>query len=294
MKLCTITNIVSDFFNVDIENHDIKKMKYGIANAVYKVSVIENDYIIKVYKVKTDFRFQNCFMNMCIKCGVRCVYPLNSASTEFSGMQVNIYPFIKGQHHWNINELHIDKLIELLNTLPKYNNDTVGPNLLRKINMYASFLINCNFRYIDEKKIIWTLERYNDVLNLNCFLEQNIAHADLGPSNIIWQNKSHLYIIDFDECCVAPLYYDWLVLAVKHSISTQGDFNKKIFEAFLDAYYKMGIDTAYINKLFSLYCIKVLFEKWYFIENEYIKESDQRQMKDPWSFWFELLVNIYR
>ena len=196
------------------------------------------------------------------------------------------YRYIKGEKINYLNrKICINILFNLANKMEMIcNNNLCGLTYYDKIDLY---FMKTKEKHLENRTefIRRTLQKkYMKIKKLyNC---NTLIHGDLDYSNMLWKNNK-CYLIDFDECCMAPKGMDaaifivrLLIKSIKENAQLNCDFD----------YYVKSLDVE-INHML-IYIIKVIIEKICLEHDGIICIDDEQQKKDSLFLWFDLFTRI--
>lgn len=113
---------------------------------------------------------------------------------------------------------------------------------------------------------------------------------------ILFGKKNKPVIIDFDECVVAPIGYEFIVFLIKYCFQN-GIFDLQKANRIMRQYHKIFStyykNSSYLKELWYFYISKVLLEKLYYYDLGYIELEDPIQIKDNYLWWLKLLTDQY-
>ncbi len=269
---------IKKHFN-DVKN--IKLIPYGIANSVYEVETENSNYAIKCYHSKMK---KNNIAPITYDQNNNEFY---SSELIYEDDNRIIMDYINGQHKTNLSNEEIDVICNFIKYFSQNYNAEV--TLENKINSYQ------NLKSTKRKDVEKALD---DFWNKNSFeikeLFSNVvtSHGDLSSTNIIFNNNK-ISVIDYDEVCLAPKYYDYVVFALKHSF-VNGSFNEDELNRFIDIYksHEEDFDINSFKLTLLVYLYKILKEKIYWEATGLINLEDEYQKQDNYIMYFELFKKL--
>lgn len=283
MNLKDISNYFLINLNIEFSTLDVIK-EHGLSY-VYKVRYNENNYILKIYRKKLDFKSSD---NLIRFLNANKINSIKALSTHEIGDYIcAFYPYIEGKHIFNYSDIEIDQLTNLLSVLYKNNLTNSDYTIIDKCDSYFSYLLSRNDKYVsnDIYKLLYMTYK-NLVFSNDDFV---LVHGDLSNTNLIW-NES-INVIDFDETIMAPREYELCSCIIKNCFDN-GVFDicqaKKIFDSLNN---KVEIDYKKFRTSWNLYIIKVIVEKLFYLEQSAIKKNSEKKGRDHWSYWYNLLLN---
>lgn len=300
-------NIIKEYYKKNISKNDLHKIinsiintnvisykeeKGGVANIVYRVKTSTGYYIIKKYLYDYDFDLSNELYNIYNNHNINSIYPLNKEPINYNSLYYNIFPYKKKDLIRQKIDLNLLAKIATCNNEEFINNEKTSIN--NKCDKYYNYLIsNKSFKKSKLKKEIeYVLKNYKDICKSKIVEEKYLKHGDISTNNLISSNKK-IYVIDFDETCIAPKLYDYAVIVIKiftkNGIINTKEYNK--FQSKISKCYKEYNDKDYKN-IIKYYLCKVLLEKFYYHEKNIIDLFSKKQLKDNYKYYLKLLSTI--
>lgn len=267
-----------------------KKNNFGIANTVYVVKTFTKSFIIKKYLYNYDFDLINTLYEIYKKNNINVICPINKKSIYYKGHNYNIFEYKKSNCRFDYSINYFCKLVSCDRI---YTNKSKKIKLSDKIEGYEEYLRNIDLESSLSKEITFVIDVFDEIKNDKMFKEVYINHGDISINNIIINNKK-VYLIDFDETCLANQLYDFAVIAVKF-FTVNGNFVKKKLDKFIFEVKKQlnyyNVEDFYIS--IQYYLCKLLLEKFYLHCIEKIDLFNSVQMQDDYKIYLQMLKNIY-
>ena len=219
--------------------------------------------------------------------GIKVVKPINNRIIKVKKGNYNVFEYIDNCNNKRITE---ELLFNIIKTDRRYDGNNT---LIDKCNNYYNNLIRIKPESTNlYKEIIYVTDKYKKIINNDIFNEKYINHGDLSIDNIL-QGKDDNYIIDFDEASIAPFLYDFAVIVIKQFVE-KDDIKRIEFERLkklISKEYKHYEERVFYM-ITEFYLIKILMEKFYFHLNGEINLYSQKQRKDSYMKYMELLKNL--
>lgn len=202
---------------------------------------------------------------------------------------IYIYSYIDGKSYRITSSEQVNKLFEMINNVNKieFNKSFNKNNIFKKYDKYKQYLISNakDFSKIVNKIMLYD-KKYVSKIDKSKYY---IAHGDLCFKNIIWKNNNP-FLIDFDECCLAPKEYDYANFLIKNCF-INNKFNIKLARKIINVARNYNIDIDNLKNNIYFYIIKVLIEKLYYHLLFGLNIECEDQKKDYWLWWYNLLIN---
>ena len=280
--------------NLNLQLKSYKKEKDGVANKVYLIKTQKDNYIIKKYLYNYDFNLSSKLYKIYNNNGIDVIEPINPKPINYKNIQYNIFEYKKATHlSKKISNEYLKKIVCCKNRKINKVND-YSSVITEKCEKYYNYLNNLGKQSFKTPKseMNLVLNTYRGLRTMKILDEKYLNHGDISAQNII-KSFDKLYLIDFDEACIAPRLYDFAVIVIK--IFTKNDkFNKKEFMQFKESIsneYKDYTESDYIN-IIKYYLCKILLEKFYFYENDKIDILSSEQLKDNYKQYLRLLTDL--
>lgn len=205
-------NIVEDLVNLileqcDISVNNVKKIDLG-TNAVFDLG----NYILKIYAVNENSNSKSdCIREIILsKLLISSHYHVPTIiKTGYIDDRYNIY--------YNVMEKFND-LVPVCNILANPNSLNYM-EFLKKLHLLIkcinSLQVNLNIVNLYSKSIMGELSRNNEYVQyVNRYLTNNhfkfgIVHGDLSETNIYYNNKGEIIILDFEDWMYAPFIVEY-------------------------------------------------------------------------------------
>ena len=192
-----------------------KEVYGGLVNKVYKITTINNQYIIKVinqYYIKNIDRYEMSeeISNICAKNGIAVANAIkinNRYINKVEDFYIMVFNYIEGEHIdiSNIDENHIIKIAKMLGKIHKIKYTDNYKKIIRHSIDWDKFIKLPDFNNISYKeKYIDNYKNYNNifdkVINIKNLKKEKlgICHRDIKTSNVIWKDNNP-YLIDFES-----------------------------------------------------------------------------------------------
>lgn len=288
--------VLNKFTNEDIIS--FSREKQGVANKVFRVKTKENQYIIKKYFYNYDFELIEELYRIYEKRKINFIKPLNKKIINYNHFNYNIFEYKKREPNNYKNNIIFFKNIICCDKSELKEKDIKNKNSLiyAKCQKYYLYLksISCNDLKLPIDDVLNVLELYNKIKNEKIIKEKTINHGDISYQNIIKSNDK-LYLIDFDEVCIAPRLYDFAVVVIK-TLVKQNKIDKYKYNKLKELLkreteFKKYSDSDYECSL-KYYLCKILLEKYYYHQNGTINLFSKRQKKDFYKKYYNLLLEL--
>lgn len=208
----TITTLKSlDFFkNTNLLRLELLKNQ-GYCNTNYKLSTLNNEYLIRVFKntqsvnISRKFEFQIQY-----KASLKKIAPKPFVLDLDHAFMVT--EFIKGSHK---DKLKHRELIKLTKTIQKYHSFKIDE---KEYDIKKDFIFyKKTLRDKDSKKII--RESFRELLKLKKFNKELVlTHHDLNAKNILF-HQHKITIIDWEYAGINDLFFDLASLCYEFNLS---------------------------------------------------------------------------
>ncbi|MFS7208211.1 phosphotransferase family protein [Carnobacterium divergens] len=177
-------------------------------------------------------------------------------------------------------------------TRKKVEFETKPYTFINEINKYRKILNKKNSLFHDSywQSIFNNLEKlFIDLSNQLQWKssEQYISHGDLHYGNILI-NRKLINLIDFDEVCFSPKYFDLAIYIFKYFNPIAGKLTSETFKKIEMEFQTYGIPLSDI----VMYIIKVIYQKKYLECTN--KSSLDDWIVDNWVSWFNDLKIILK
>lgn len=259
----------------------IEKLKYNLANDVFKVRTVTKKYIIKKYNYEYDFNLSNMLYDLYNKNNFNVVKPINEELIVLYGNNYNVFNYI---HNSKVN-ISDDFFVDLINCDRKID---MKSNLNDKCNKYYNYLVKLKIYKLNEEKKI--LDLYNEIRDYHLFSDTYLNHGDLSKSNILFCSNKY-YLIDFDETIITTELYDFANIVVKNKVKNnkfQINDIKYMINSITNNKYSFN---DYIISI-KYYLCKILLEKFYLYEIGKIDLFENNQIQDNFKNYIYLLDEI--
>lgn len=202
------------------------------------------------------------------------------------------YSYVLGENVSLCNKKFLNKMHSLIKKIENIN----GTNIchLKYYDKLEFYIKNVNYSNLDDSvnaELKCFFKKFKHLKNkYDC---NTLIHGDLDLSNIIISPNNDLVLIDFDECCLAPLGMDWTIFLIRiwSSIENNGSIIFEDINYLIDEIKKLDL------YLIELYIFKIITEKIYLIQKGIINPEDVNQKKDSYRKWINklnILCNIVK
>ena len=269
----------------------VTRAQHGVANEVYCLEFREAKFILKLYKDIFDSRTADFLIDVCKQNGINVPRVLKQG--VYADRKYILMEFAEGRHMYEMADKNISQIVNLVTKLPTRDVAGICENTIyRKTDLYCSFLKGLRETRLPCKYIDDVIAKYESVI---CGMDKEnlfIVHGDISPTNLLWSGENLTAILDFDEAVLAPAEYDLIVAVIKFckvASILNVDLAKKMIRQYIET--NQLSDANALRSTWYLYISKVLLEKFYLHESAVIDLYDERQLKDDWRAWYELMNN---
>lgn len=264
-----------------------EKESNGVANLVFKVVTEDNIYIIKKYLHNYDFYLSDELYIKYQENNLNFSKPINDKLILYDSYNYNIFEYIDNDKYENVNIDFLEKLVCCNRKVE------IESTLYKKCQKYYLYLIKQKeFRGILKEEVIYVINIFEQIKNIEIIKEKYLNHGDISDDNILRFNN-YDYIIDFDEVTVTTPLYDFAVIVIKNFVNgNKLDYNKYyVFRDKVKKSYSNYVNKDYSNIL-KYYLCKILIEKFYLHQIGKINLYSERQQKDNYKRYLEILREI--